>query len=118
MEPGLKLSCRLSFLRDVPLIYHQAMVLLAREGLDVRSVAERLAPGQPSPAQLRWLRRGLDQPGFKLPLFDEWGQRVNEQTIRSCIAQGWAEPWFANPLKPEWLVCKLTDAGRAVANRR
>ena len=94
------------------------MVLLAREGLDVRSVAERLAPGQPSPAQLRWLRRGLDQPGFKLPLFDEWGQRVNEQTIRSCIAQGWAEPWFANPLKPEWLVCKLTDAGRAVANRR
>jgi hypothetical protein len=42
---------------------------------------------------------------------------VNEQTIRSCIAQGWAEPWFANPLKPDWLVCKLTEAGRSVADR-
>jgi hypothetical protein len=28
--------------------------------------------------------------------------------------QGWAEPWFANPLKPDWLVCRLTAAGRAV----
>lgn len=68
--------------------------------------------GQPSPAQLHWLARGLDQPGGKLPLFDEWGQRINERTIRSCLDQGWAEPWFTNPLKPDWLVCKLTDAGR------
>jgi hypothetical protein len=94
------------------------MVELVREGLDARSVAERHAPSGPSSAQLRWLRRGLDQPGFKLPLFDEWGQRVNEQTIRSCIAQGWAEPWFANPLKPEWLVCKLTAVGRSLAAGR
>lgn len=69
----------------------------------------------PSPTQLHWLRRGLSQPGGKLPLFDNWGQRVNEQTVRSCIAQGWAEPWFANPLKPDWLVCKLTPAGRSIA---
>lgn len=69
---------------------------------------------RPSAAQLHWLARGLDQPGGKLPLFDEWGQRVNERTIRSCIEQGWAEPWFANALKPDWLVCKLTDTGRAV----
>ena len=69
----------------------------------------------PSMTQLTWLRRGLRQPGGKLPLFDEWGQRVNEQTVRSCIAQGWAEPWFANPLKPDWLVCKLTAAGRDAA---
>jgi len=69
----------------------------------------------PSPAQLKWLRRGLSQPGGKLPLFDNWGQRVSEQTVRSCIAQGWAEPWFANPLKPDWLVCKLTSAGRSIA---
>jgi hypothetical protein len=27
---------------------------------------------------------------------------------------GWAEPWFSNPLKPDWLVCKLTDTGRAL----
>ncbi len=71
--------------------------------------------GSPSPTQLGWLRRGLAQPGGKLPLFDHWGQRVNEQTVRSCIAQGWAEPWFANPLKPDWLVCKLTSAGRSIA---
>jgi hypothetical protein len=69
----------------------------------------------PSPTQLNWLRRGLSQPGGKLPLFDNWGQRVNEQTVRSCIAHGWAEPWFANPLKPDWLVCKLTSAGRSIA---
>ncbi len=69
----------------------------------------------PSAAQLAWLRRGLDQAGGKLPLFDAHGQRVDPRTIRACIAQGWAEPWFANPLKPDWLVCKLTAAGRALA---
>ncbi|MFN3462044.1 MAG: hypothetical protein ACK4ZN_13630 [Oceanibaculum sp.] len=69
-------------------------------------------PKKPTPAQRAWLARGIDQPGGKLPLFDEEGQRVKTQTIRSCIDQGWAEPWFANPLKPDWLVCKLTDAGR------
>lgn len=72
---------------------------------------------RPSAAQLHWLQRGSRQPGGKLPLFDEWGQRVNEQTIRSCIAQGWAEPWFANPLKPDWLVCKLTESGRSLVER-
>ncbi len=84
--------------------------------------ATRKAPGEkrkptprPTATQLAWLRRGLDQPGGKLPLFDERGQRVNERTIRSCIAQGWAEPWFANPTKPDWLVCKLTAAGRKIA---
>lgn len=69
-------------------------------------------PKTPTPAQRAWLARGLGQPGGKLPLFDGDGQRVNAQTIRSCIDQGWAEPWFANPLKPDWLVCRLTDAGR------
>jgi hypothetical protein len=91
------------------------MVTGAREKLDVTTVAARLTPAHPSSAQLRWLKRGLSQPGGKLPLFDEWGQRIAEQTIRSCIAHGWAEPWFANPLKPDWLVCKLTSAGRALA---
>ena len=72
-------------------------------------------PGQPSPAQRDWLSRGLAQPGGKLPLFWEDGRRVDQRTIRSCIEQGWAEPWFANPLKPDWLVCKLTIAGRGAA---
>ena len=70
--------------------------------------------GAPTSSQLSWLRRGLDQPGGKLPLFDGGGQRVNPRTIKSCISQGWAEPWFANPIKPDWLVCKLTEAGRRV----
>jgi len=69
----------------------------------------------PTPVQRAWLRRGLDQPGGKLPLFDFDGKRIDPRTIRRCIDAGWAEPWFANPIKPEWLVCKLTEYGRALA---
>lgn len=75
-----------------------------------------VASGAPSQAQKAWLRRGLSQPGGKLPLFDDEGQQICERTVRSCIDKGWAEPWFSNPLKPDWIVCKLTDAGRAVAD--
>lgn len=71
----------------------------------------------PSGAQRAWLVRGLDQPGGKLPLFDAQGQEIDPRTIRSCIDQGWAEPWFDNPLKQDWLVCKLTPTGRALADR-
>lgn len=67
---------------------------------------------QPTDIQRRWLVRGLDQPGGKLPLFDEQGRKVSDRTVRSCLERGWAEPWFNNPLKPDWQVCKLTDAGR------
>ncbi len=70
--------------------------------------------GAPSAAQRRYLTRGLDQPGGKLPLFDERGREISRKTIEACIARGWAEPWFANPLKPDWLVCKLTDSGYRV----
>lgn len=84
---------------------------MARDGA---SSAPSSSPSvvRPSSSQRRWLRRGLDQAGGKLPLFDDGGQRVNERTVRSCIGNGWAEPWFANPLKPDWLVCRLTPAGR------
>ena len=64
---------------------------------------------------MAWLKRGIDQPGGKLPLFDPDGQRVNLRTIKTCLEQGWAEPWFDNPIKPDWLVCKLTDTGRQAA---
>jgi len=73
--------------------------------------------GAPSQAQQAWLCRGLDQPGGKLPLFDADGQQVSERTVRSCIEKGWAEPWFSNPLKPDWIVCKLTDDGRKAVTR-
>jgi hypothetical protein len=66
--------------------------------------------------QLTWLRRGLDQAGGKLPLFDHFGQRYDNRTVRSCIEQGWAEPWFNNPIKPDWLVCRLTAEGRKMAS--
>ena len=82
----------------------------------------RMLPGTrllhpPSTMQRHYLARGLNQPGGKLPLFDEQGQRVSPRTIQACIDQGWASPWFNNPMKPDWLVCRLTAAGRAVAKR-
>lgn len=71
------------------------------------------ARGVPKPtmAQRRYLARGLKQPGGKLPLFDESGRGIDRKTVESCVERGWAEPWFANPVKPGWLVCKLTPAG-------
>ncbi len=80
---------------------------------DTQAVILRLEM-RPSDAQRRYLLRGIGQPGGKLPLFDEDGQRVSTDTIRACIKAGWAEPWYRNPIKPDWLVCKLTDSGRAV----
>lgn len=69
--------------------------------------------GMPTAAQSRWLRRGLEQPGGKLPLFDEAGREIPHRTIKACMAAGWAEPWFSNPIKPDWMVCKLTPQGIA-----
>jgi hypothetical protein len=62
-----------------------------------------------------YLAMGLHQAGGKLPLFDEDGQEISRRTIEKCLEKGYAERWFANPLKPDWLVCRLTDAGRDVA---
>jgi hypothetical protein len=70
--------------------------------------------GRPSTAQLRYLKLGLEAPGGKLPLFDENGQEISPKTIRACIDNGWSQPWFANPLKPDWLVCRITPAGREI----
>jgi len=81
----------------------------------VKITAERAGNARSTAAQRDWLKRGLDQPGGKLPLFDRDGQRVAERTIRSCLARGWAEKWFENPLKRDWLVCRLTHLGRAIA---
>ena len=77
--------------------------------------AEKSA-GKPSNAQANYLKLGLAQAGGKLPLFDASGQEIKAATIKSCIEKGWAEPWFSNPIKPNWLVCKLTEAGRKVVS--
>ncbi|SDE56050.1 hypothetical protein SAMN05421720_10874 [Rhodospira trueperi] len=70
---------------------------------------------RPSKAQRAYLARGLDQPGGKLPLFDHNGRRVSARTVQACLDNGWAESWFANPLKPDWQVCRLTAEGRRAA---
>ena len=69
----------------------------------------------PTLLELLYLRRGLTQPGGKLPLFDLDGQDVDPDIVKRCLWAGWAQPWFKNPLKPDWLVCKLTEAGRRAA---
>jgi hypothetical protein len=66
---------------------------------------------RPTEPQRRYLERGLAEPGGKLPLFDRNGRQVPRKTVESCIAHGWAESWTANPIKPDWLVCRLTPAG-------
>jgi len=77
----------------------------------------RILPGGLSGAQFEWLQRGLAQPGGKLPLFGPDGRRVDPRTVRACVDLGYAEPWFANPTKPDWLVCRLTESGRALLTR-
>ena len=84
--------------------------------LGVRALNDNEPAGAaPSLAELFYLRRGLSQPGGKLPLFDLDGQAIAAEVVQACLDRGWAEPWFNNPLKPEWLVCKLTEAGRRQA---
>lgn len=78
-------------------------------------VKESSPKATPTKAQRAYLARGLEQPGGKLPLFDHNGRRISARTVKTCLDNGWAEPWFANPLKPDWQVCKLTDEGRKVA---
>ncbi|WP_374764556.1 hypothetical protein [Yunchengibacter salinarum] len=77
-----------------------------------------MARKRPTAAQQRYLALGLDQPGGKLPLFDRDGQRIPARTIRACLAEGWCVPWVHNPVKPDWLVCRLTAEGRRIAQRQ
>jgi len=66
---------------------------------------------RPTDAQRRYLERALTEPGGKLPLFDRDGREVPRKTIEACMAHGWAVSWTTNPIKPDWLVCRLTPAG-------
>lgn len=95
---------------DRDLARHQA------QSFDAFALNDNELSGElPTLHEILYLRRGLTQAGGKLPLFDLDGQSIDETIVRRCIDRGWAEPWFNNPLKPEWLVCKLTPAGRSVA---
>ena len=100
---------------DAAVFADQEKALLALQTAP-RALNDNESEGRlPSLPELFYLRRGLAQPGGKLPLFDLDGQTIAPQVVRSCLKRGWAEPWFHNPLKPEWLVCKLTEAGRRLA---
>jgi len=90
----------------------QTPVSAAGHHVDTNKAAVR-----PSGAQRRYLERGLDQPGGKLPLFDRDGREVPRKTVEACLAHGWAELWIRNPIKPDWLVCRLTAAGYQVQGR-
>lgn len=73
-----------------------------------------VAGPRPTGAQLRYLLRGLREASGKLPHFDEDGRLVPRKTVESCLAHGWAEPCSVHPARPDWQVCRLTDAGYAV----
>lgn len=72
----------------------------------------------PTVSQRAWLKRGLDEPGGKLPMFDDQGRQIDQRTVQACIDAGWAEPWIANPIKPDWQICRLTEKGRFLAQGR
>jgi hypothetical protein len=74
-------------------------------------IAERLPLQAPTEAQRRYLRRGLGQPGGKLPLFDDSGREIPRRTVETCVDHGWAEALMRNPVRPEFQVCRLTAAG-------
>ncbi|CAK0775518.1 hypothetical protein WCLP8_5250003 [uncultured Gammaproteobacteria bacterium] len=98
-----------------PLAFHQSRPTMVLPRPPVADIAHAVRCREPTSSQITWLRRGLGQPGGKLPLFDLVGRRIGGSVVKCCVKAGWAEPWFNNPLKPEWEVCRLTDVGRAVA---
>lgn len=76
------------------------------------------AAASPTATQWRDLERGLGQPGGKAPRCDGQGQEAPARTVPACLEKGWVEPWFAIPLKPDWIVVELTPAGYRVRARR
>lgn len=83
-------------------------------GQDRNNEGGNAASVRPTEPQRRYLERGLTEPGGKLPLFDRNGREVPRKTVEACLSHGWAEPWTANPVKPDWLVCRLTPEGHRV----
>ena len=47
-----------------------------------RGLTVAVSNDHPHAVEIAWLARGLKQPGGKLPLFDEWGQKVSSRTVR------------------------------------
>jgi len=76
-----------------------------------------------SPAQildaemLNWLRGGMTREDGRLALFDQFADPVEKSLIKTAVAAGYAEPWFASPMRPQWTVFRLTRNGRAYLER-
>ena len=66
------------------------------------------------PTPMGWKQRSWYLGPHQEPLFDRNGQRVRAKTVQACLDAGWAEPWFDNPIKPDWQVCRLTADGYQV----
>lgn len=64
-----------------------------------------------------WLRGGLNREDGRLALFDQFGEPIEKDIVRSAIASGLAQPWFSSPMRPQWTVCRLTPKGRAALDR-
>ena len=86
-------------------------------GRQIKWIPKEGGNAPPSASQSKWLTCGLTQAGGKLPLFDEFGKRVSDRTVKVCVDKGWAEPWFNNPIKPDWMICKLTDNSRRLVSK-
>ncbi len=43
-------------------------------------------------------------------MFDTYGQRISDRTMKSCVERGWAETRDA--AMRDWQLCQLTSAGR------
>ena len=70
---------------------------------------------RPTAVQRAYLRRGLDQPGGKLPLFDRNGQRYPERTIRACIELAGLQADRRGPRIGGRPATRLTGAERRVS---
>ena len=64
-----------------------------------------------------WLRGGQARDDGRLALFDQFGEPIDRKVVKTAIASGFAEPWFANPMRPQWTVCRLTAKGHEFLSR-
>ena len=83
-----------------------------------RGLTIAVSNDHPHAVEIAWLARGLKQPGGKLPLFDEWGQKVSSRTVRFCVGCGTA-PGAATPASDAAMIRALSVGAasyRYVAN--
>ncbi len=65
-----------------------------------------------------WLSGGEARDDGRLALFDQFGEPIDKKVVSAAIASGFAEPWFASPMRPQWTVCRLTSKGQDFLVRR